>query len=313
MRLPGVVFAGQGVAPATLRDTLAAHRDHWLVSALVEGLGGLPVESLDLADTRVSQPATYVAGLVVAEGRLGWGAPVPMALGHSLGEITALAYAGVLDPREGLELTFSRGRSCYAAQQSRPGAMVAVTGLDLDEVELLRRHVAAERRGVLEIAAVNHRRQVVLSGDTAAVSVVVDRVQGTTGRASVLPIGGAFHSPLMVGALGDWRGVLATLVLSPGVIPVMSSIDARPHEDPEDFRELLATALILPVRWADTLREVRRLGVRALWEAGPGRGLSALGRRSDSVTFIGLEQGRAHRWAEPVRPSAGKALSALEG
>lgn len=307
MRLPGVVFAGQGVAPAAVRDTLAAHRDHWLVSALMEGLGGLSVESLeslDLADTRVSQPATYVAGLVGAEVRLGRGAPVPVVLGHSLGEITALAYAGVLDPREGLELTFSRGRSCHAAQQRRPGAMVAITGLDLDEVELLRRQVVAEHRGVLEIAATNHGLQVVLSGDAAAVSALVDRVRGTTGRAAVLPIGGAFHSPLMVAAAEEWRGALTSLALSPGLIPTMSGIDARLHEDPEDFRELLARALVLPVRWADTLREVVRLGVRALWEAGPGRGLSALGRRGGIVSFVELDQDRARRQMGTARPAA---------
>jgi [acyl-carrier-protein] S-malonyltransferase len=285
-RSPGVAFAGQGVQAEAITATLEGHRDHPLVGMLLARLGLLSVEALDLADTRVSQAATFVAGLAAAHSRFGPAADMPVAVGHSLGEITALAFARAIRPEDGLRLALARGRICHAAQRRRPGAMVAVIGLDHEAVERLRRQVVAEGHGVLEIAGINGRRQIVLSGDRAAVTAVAAHVEGSAARAVQLPIGGAFHSSLMSDALPRWRRALRSVTFVRSEITVVSCIDSRPHREPEAFRELLAAALVMPVRWVDTLDTVRGLGVHQMWEAGPGQVLRSLARRGGAVEFV---------------------------
>lgn len=288
--LPGVAFAGQGVLPSAVTQTLSQHLDHPLVRSLIARMGTSDLAGWDLTDTRVSQPATYVAGLVAAEACLGATAAVPAVVGHSLGEITALAYAGVLDVEDGLDLTVVRGRLCHEVQRGRPGAMAALTGLEMGAVEWLRRQVVARCGGILDVAAVNERRQVVLSGDCRSVACLVELVEQTRGRAVVLPIGGAFHSPIMVEALPQWQDIVERTRFSPPRTRMVSCIDGAWHDSAEDFRDLLATALVLPVRWLDALEAVGRLGVRRLWEAGPGQGLRRLGRRSEVVEFVDCPQ-----------------------
>ncbi len=290
--VPGVVFAGQGSAPSAVLNSLAAHRDHWLVREFAERLPCSIVDGLDLADTRVAQPATYVAGLVAALVSLPEREAVPLAVGHSLGELTALAYAGVLTPLDGLRLAFERGEICHAVHRRRPGAMAALHGLAPDDAEWLRRQVVAETGGVLDVAAVNGPRQMVLAGDRAAVHALVKRYRSTArGGAVVLSIGGGFHSALMVDALPRWGEALRSLRLEVGRTTVVSCIDGRVHEDPEDFRELLLRALVLPVRWGDVLTEAARIGARTLWEAGPGRSLQRLARGSGEVDFLDSPSG----------------------
>lgn len=285
--VPGVVFAGQGASPGAIRESLAAHRDHWLVQELGERLHTPAVGALDLTDTRVAQPATYVAGLVAALTSLPDPAAVPVASGHSLGELTALAYAGVLTPHDGLRLAFRRGEICHAVHRRRPGAMAALRVSEPEGAEWLRRQAVAETGGVLDVAAVNGPQQVVLAGDRSAVEALVRRHRGGGECAVVLPIGGGFHSSLMVEAVPRWRETLSPVRLCGSSTAVVSCIDGRVHEDPEDFRELLLRALVLPVRWCDVLDETARLGVRSLWEAGPGRALQRLARDSDVVDFVG--------------------------
>ena len=209
-----------------------------------------------------------------------------MVVGHSLGEITALAYAGVVSPEDGLRIALERGEICHGVQDRRPGAMAAVTNLDLDGVEWLRRQVVAQGHGVLEVAGVNGRRQVVLSGDCAAVAALVECAEETSGRVTVLPINGAFHSPLMMDVLPSWRRFPTSVPFARSTTTVISCIDCRPHSDPADFRELLVRALVLPVRWVDTLAAVRQFGVRSMWEAGPGRVLRTLGKHSKVLEFV---------------------------
>ncbi|WP_160148796.1 ACP S-malonyltransferase [Amycolatopsis alkalitolerans] len=291
--LPGVAFAGQGVRPEVVLESLRRHGAHPLVPALLDALRAPTLEALDLTDTRVVQPAIYVAGLAAAEARFGPAAEVPLVAGHSLGELAALAYAGVVGAEDGLRLALARGRLCQAVQRKRPGAMAAVVGLEPVAVEWLRRQVVAERPGVLEIAAVNGQRQVVLSGDRASVALAVARVADTAARAVELPIGGAFHSPLMIGALPGWRAALRAATFSPCRTRVVSCVDAEQHDDPADLRELLAKALMLPVRWADTVETVRRLGVCELWDAGPGTVPRAPGRRGHAAAVSAVGGGES--------------------
>lgn len=283
---PGIAFAGQGVQADAVTATLQAHREHPLVEEMLAGLGSSSVDALDLADIRASTAATYVAGLVAAYSRFGPAADVPVVVGHSLGEITALVYARAIRPLDGLRLAMARGRICHAEQFRRPGAMIAVIGLDLAAVDRLRRQVSADGHGVLEVAGINGSRQIVLSGEPAAVASVAARIEGSSARGVLLPISGGFHSSLMAGALPRWRRELRSLDIRPSEVTVVSCIDSRPHRDPEAFRALLESALVRPVLWVDTLKAVRGLGVEQLWEAGPGRVLRSLARRGCAVEFV---------------------------
>jgi [acyl-carrier-protein] S-malonyltransferase len=293
-----VAFPGQGVAQPAVRVTLRRHDRHPLVRRLA-GIVGDDWEQLDLLDTRNSQPCTFVAGLVAAQAvdidR------VPITMGHSLGEITALAFAGVVSSEAGLELVRRRGEACQAVQSRHPGAMAAVMGLEPMVVEWLRRRAGARSGGVLDVAAVNGPRQIILSGHRQAVDEVVRLVGEHQGLAQVLPIGGAFHCGLMDDALAPFGDAVAQVTLSDPLVSVLSTVDCQVHLRGEDFRPLLVQALVLPVRWHEALCVVRERGIERGWDAGPGETLAKLGRRTKLVQFVD------HPTAKVEREGAGLA------
>ncbi|NUU24695.1 MAG: ACP S-malonyltransferase [Streptomycetaceae bacterium] len=284
----GIAFPGQGVRAHMLLLALRTHAGHPLVARLSETFGVPDPEALDLADTAVVQPATFAAGIAAAEAAFGPDHRPPVALGHSLGELTAAAYAGFLGVDEGFELAVERGRLCREQSLRRPGAMVAIVGADAGELEWLRRSVLAERGGILDIAGLNSARQTVLSGTPDAVTAAVRVAEGQCLRAEVLPIPGGFHSPLMSDAVPAWHHRLQAADFRPGATRFVSAIDARPHTDPDLVREQLVRGLVLPVRWLEAVRTVRDLGVSGLVDAGPGTTLLKLGRRDRYLGYRGL-------------------------
>ncbi|WP_439680658.1 ACP S-malonyltransferase [Embleya sp. MST-111070] len=298
----GLAFPGQGTRAATLAAALHTHRRHPLVVRLLDTFDAVDPDALDLADTAVNQPAVYAAGIAAVEAAFGPGVRPAVAVGHSLGELTAAACAGFLDTRDAFDLALARGALCRTQNLRRPGAMVAVVGAGPTDIEWLRRRVLAERGGILEVAGLNSARQVVLSGDPAAVDEAVRMAAELCLRAEPLPIAGGFHSPLMMDAVPHWRARLAAVHFCPGAARFVSAIDARAHTDPDDVRERLAQGLVLPVRWHEALRAVRESGVPGLIDAGPGDTLLRLGRRDRTMPFVGIGDaasapepaGRAH-------------------
>ena len=282
---PGVAFPGQGTKRAETLAAVATHRDHPLVAEMLDRLGAADESGLDLDDTRVSQPVVYATGIAAADALGLDPAAVPATLGHSLGELTALAFAGVLDPFDGLTLALRRGEICRAQQDRRPGAMVAVMGVDSTGVEWIRRQAIGRGGGVLELAGLNGARQTVLSGDTETVRRAVEVAGEVEALAEVLPIGGSFHSPLMLEAIPVWRAAVEGMEFRPPRTTVFSSIDARPHDVPAELAELLVRALLLPVRWRETVLATKAYGVERLWDAGPGETLHKLGRRDRAISF----------------------------
>lgn len=284
----GIAFPGQGVKADALLPALCAHVRHPLVVRLLETFGVADPAALDLADTAVVQPATFAAGIAAAEAAFGPDHRPPAALGHSLGELTAAAYAGFLGADEGFELAVERGRLCREQGLRRPGAMVAIIGADAAELEWLRRGVLARHGEILDIAGLNSARQTVLSGTPEAVAAALRFAEDQCLRAEVLPIPGGFHSPLMMDAVPAWRRRLEATGFRPGTTRFVSAIDARPHTDPGQVREQLVRGLVLPVRWQEAVRTVRDLGVPGLVDAGPGTTLLKLGRRDRTLGFTGL-------------------------
>ncbi|MBV9161222.1 MAG: ACP S-malonyltransferase [Pseudonocardiales bacterium] len=284
----GVAFPGQGTKRDAMVDALQRHRKHPLVAEFHAVMGTSDVASLDFEDTAVAQPGTYVTGIAIVEAMFGHLIDVPLVLGHSLGELTAAACAGVIDVWSGFELAVRRGKLCHTHNERRP-AMVAVMGAEPDGIEWLRRQVLAAIGGILEVAGINGRSQTVLSGDSSAVQEMIRLAEDEGLKTGVLPISGPFHSPLMADVIPAWRKALEAVEFREGTGTFVSTIDAQVHCDPLEIRELLVRALLLPVRWREAVHTARQYGALRLWDAGPGDTLHKLGKREKTVEFAPLD------------------------
>ncbi len=263
-----VLFPGQGSQTPGMRDLVAAVRPE-LLQAATDLVGEDPFDRVE-ESTRFAQPAILCASLA------GWARlrdrvdPVALA-GHSLGELSALAAAGALDPVDALRLVVLRGRlMAEAAAASGGGTMLALLGATPAQASAL-----AARHGV-SVANDNAPGQVVLSGapgdlDTARAAALADGL-----RAVPLDVAGAFHSPQMQAAVAPFRAALAEVEFSEPQIPVISCATGAPFADPASE---LADALVGPVRWRDTMTALDAFGARTFVDAGPGRVLAKLAPR----------------------------------
>lgn len=278
-----IAFPGQGGDWNAAIATLAERSDHPLVRAAADRLGTDDWASLDGLDTRNAQPAIYVAGLV------GPGADargVALAVGHSLGEITAAAWAGALDPIAGLDLVVERGALGHRLHAARPGAMAAINRWEAPEVDQLRRAIVAELGGVLEVAVTNSATQLVLSGDEALVDAAVVRANEAGAVARRLPIGGAYHSSLLEPAVAGFRDRLLAAVEADPAVPVVSSTLQRPLTTAAELVDGLAQSLVLAVDWPATIDAVVAAGATRAIEAGPGSTLRRLARFAPALEIV---------------------------
>jgi malonyl CoA-acyl carrier protein transacylase len=283
---PGVAFPGQVTDRRPVDEVLTAHAGHPLVKRLLRDVLGVDdPRRADFADTRAAQPMTYVAGLLSA-ARAAGPHPPPVVLGHSLGEITALAHSGAIGTEEGLGLVAELGRIGERQFRERPSALLAVMGLPADRVELVRRTAVGAVGGALDPSGFNGPRQVVLSGDRETARSAGRIARGMGATVHELAIRGGYHSPLMAGLLPRWRAAVHALTWAPPRIPVLSTVDARVRTAPDGLPELLVDWLVLPVRWVDAMAAADGMGVSALRDAGPGRVLRKLGRRIGAPRFV---------------------------
>jgi [acyl-carrier-protein] S-malonyltransferase len=282
-----LMFPGQGIAPAAIADTLTACGSAPMAVRLGRYLGSTDWGQLDYADTRVLQPAMFTASLCRA--RLMAPEGVSVALGHSLGEITALAYAGALTEAAAFELVVRRAEFCHEENLKFPGRMVALIGADAARAEWLRRQAAARTGQVIEVAAWNNSSQVVLSGAPGAVDQLVSLAGEEGVIAAPLPIAGAFHSPLMSGAAERFAAYLRDVPVCPAAVETFSTILCRPLRTPEDARLALVMGLVVPVRWAESLRILLSRGVPRGYETGPGVTLTKISKRVGGAAVRSLE------------------------
>lgn len=294
MAREAVAFPGQGVDPVDLARILDEHADEEPVARLRALLGGDDWRGLDLTDTRVAQPAILTAGLVAAGSQVE-AASVEAVVGHSFGEITALAFAGALEPAEAIELVRTRAELCHAEHERRPGRMIVVMRLDDVTLEWVRRRAIAEAGGSLEVAVVNGPGQVVLSGDEATAAAAVAAATALDGVARPLAIGGAYHSPLLAGAVDAFTEAVAEALAGPPRVPLVSCTTQDVLTDVDAVAASLGRALVLPVRWEATMAAVAALGVDRIVDAGPGRTLVNLARHTPTIAFRGLSPERPRR------------------
>jgi [acyl-carrier-protein] S-malonyltransferase len=297
---PAIVFPGQGAQTVGMAGDWveACPRAVALFEQAADILGydllaicrQGPAEKLNT--TAVSQPAilvTSLAALEVLRGREGNPlADARITAGLSLGEYTALVFAGALDFADAVRLVDVRGRAMQQCAEQRPGAMLAVLGMDREPLAKL----CDEARGgdVLEIANVLCPGNIVASGSADACRRLEAAALAAGAMKCVpLEVAGAFHTSLMQPAVERLTEALATAAFRPPRIPVVSNVDARPHTDPGEIRGLLARQVVGVVEWNASMAYVLSTGVRSVWEVGPGRVLRGLMKRIDrSVACSGV-------------------------
>jgi [acyl-carrier-protein] S-malonyltransferase len=283
------LFPGQGAQAVgmgkQLCETVPAARRLFDEAAQILGydLAALcftgPAEKLN--STVISQPALYVASLAALES-LKINEPESVSAcaataGLSLGEYTALVFAGALSFADGLRLVQKRGEAMQAAADVTPSGMVSVIGMDQAKVEEL--CVAGRAHGTLEIANLLCPGNIALSGTLAACEAAAKLAEEMGGRAIRLAVAGAFHTNLMKPADEKLAEALADVSLQTPRIPVWSNVDARPHTDPGEIRGLLIRQVLNPVLWEQTMRNLLAAGFDKFYEIGPGRVLAGLLKR----------------------------------
>jgi [acyl-carrier-protein] S-malonyltransferase len=283
------LFPGQGAQTVgmgrQLRETLPAARRLYDEAAAVLGYdlaavcANGPVDRLNATD--VSQPAIFVTSLAALEAlRQSDAAAVSActaAAGLSLGEYTALVFAGALSFRDGLRVVQRRGQAMQAAADATPGGMVSVLGLEQRQVEEI--CAAARGSGTLEVANLLCPGNIAVSGGRDACDTLQRLAEERGGRTVRLAVAGAFHTALMKPADRALAEALNEVELRPPTVPVWSNVDARPHTDAGEIRQLLVRQVLQPVLWEQTLRNLLADGCDRFYEIGPGRVLAGLLKR----------------------------------
>lgn len=249
-----------------------------------------PKETLD--DTVNTQPAIFVTSLAVLEivrSEAGLTAPA-MVAGHSLGELTALVASGAMPFDAGLRLVRERGRLMKLAGEQNPGGMAAVLKLDDATVEQACKEASSETDKAVQIANYNSPGQVVISGDSEALSRAIQLLQERGGRRIIrLAVSIAAHSPLMATVVGDFRAAVDATPIDLPQVPVVANISARPLLGVDEIRDELAGQLTWPVRWTASMQWMIEQGVGRFVEIGPKDVLSKLVKRIDrGVEAIGV-------------------------
>lgn len=234
-----------------------------------------------LKETKVTQPAIFLHSVISYE--LAQQSTPSMAAGHSLGEFSALTAMGALSFEDGLRLVTKRAQAMQAACDVAKGTMAAVLGLADDVVE----NSCANLEGVVVAANYNCPGQLVISGEFAAVEAACETLKAAGARrALLLPVGGAFHSPLMEPArekLAD--AILSTTIHTP-TCPIYQNVTAAPTQDAAIIKENLIAQLTGPVKWTQTIQQMRNDGATLFTEYGPGKVLQGLVRKIDLAAEV---------------------------
>lgn len=238
-----------------------------------------PKEKLD--STAVSQPALYVTSLAALES-LKESEPEAVeecraTAGLSLGEYTALVFAGAMTFEDGLQVVQRRGEAMQAASDATPSGMVSILAIDRAEVEELVQE--ARKTGTIEVANLLCPGNTVVSGEKAACDKMEELAAEKRAKTIRLAVAGAFHTSLMKPADEALAEALSKVTIQEPRIPVWSNVDAQPHTSPDEIRSLLIQQVLSPVRWEETMRGMLTEGCETFYEIGPGPTLTGLLKR----------------------------------
>lgn len=235
----------------------------------------------DLKQTKVTQPAIFLHSVLLAKCAPDF-AP-DMVAGHSLGEFSALVAAGAMDFEDGLRLVSIRAQAMQKACEAVPGTMAAVLALPAETVE----EICASCEGVVVAANYNCDGQIVISGEKEAVEAACVRMkEAGAKRALPLPVGGAFHSPLMEPARAELAEGIEKAVFRTPVCPIYQNVTALASSDPAEIKVNLLAQLTSPVRWTQSVRNMIADGADHFIELGPGKVLQGLVAKIASSPLI---------------------------
>ncbi|QQQ26774.1 ACP S-malonyltransferase [Chryseobacterium indoltheticum] len=232
----------------------------------------------DLKKTEVTQPSIFIHSVAALKAVNGLGAE--MVAGHSLGEFSALVANGVLSFDDGLKLVSERAKAMQAACDANPSSMAAILGLDDAKVE----EICASISGVVVPANYNCPGQLVISGETVAVEeACVKLKEAGAKRALLLPVNGAFHSPLMQPAQERLAAAIENTKFRKATIPVYQNITTTAVTDPDQIKANLIAQLTGPVKWTQSVQNMIKDGATNFVEVGPGKTLQGLIKKIDSA------------------------------
>lgn len=225
----------------------------------------------DLKQTKVTQPAVFLHSVILAKCSPDF--KPDMVAGHSLGEFSALTAAGALDFEDGLRLVSIRAHAMQKACEANPGTMAAILALPAETIEA----VCAEVDGIVVPANYNCEGQIVISGAVDAVAEASEKLKAAGAkRALILPVGGAFHSPLMQPAAEELAAGIESVEFKTPVCPVYQNVTALPTTDPAEIKKNLLAQLTAPVRWTQSVMNMVEDGAASFTESGPGKVLQGL-------------------------------------
>ena len=226
----------------------------------------------DLKKTEVTQPAIFIYSVAALKTALNGVAP-EMVAGHSLGEFSALVANGVLSFEDGLKLVSARAKAMQEACNANPSSMAAILGLADDVVE----RICEETPGIVVPANYNCPGQLVISGETAAVELACQNMKDAGAkRALMLPVNGAFHSPLMMPAQEKLAAAIHNTKFYKPTMPVYQNITTTAVFDPEEIKLNLIAQLTGPVKWTQSVQNMIQKGATSFVEVGPGKTLQGL-------------------------------------
>lgn len=287
-----IVFPGQGSQHAGMLDAAPETDGFERLLDAAEALSDIELGAIsvlgsdeDLSDTRVAQPLLYLTDWAWGTALLDSGLQPDGAAGHSLGELAALAIAGVYSVEAGLELVVERSKLMATQTAGDLGSMAAVIGLDASTVSACLNGIDS-----VWVANDNSDSQIVISGLDASVEAA-SLVLSEAGARRIIPlkVSGAFHTPLMEPAAHAFAETLRGADFSDAVFPVYQNADPRPTTDAETIRERLIRQMTSPVMWTDTMAQMTADGPIHLIEAGPGNVLTGLAKRIESVRARAVE------------------------
>lgn len=242
----------------------------------------------DLKQTKVTQPAVFLHSVISALC-MGEEFRSAMVAGHSLGEMSALVAAEALSFEDGLRLVHRRALAMQKACEAAPGTMAAIIALPDDVVEAVCAEVSTEGQ-VVVAANYNCPGQLVISGHVEAINAACEKLkEAGAKRALVLPVSGAFHSPLMQAAKDELAAAIEQTVFNTPICPVYQNVDALPHTNPEEIKQNLIAQLTSSVRWTKSVERMIADGADDFTECGPGKALQGMIAKIDrNVTVHGI-------------------------
>ena len=239
----------------------------------------------ELKETKVTQPAVFLHSVAVALTTEVF-AP-DMVAGHSLGELSALVAAKVISFEDGLNIVSKRAQAMQKACELKAGSMAAILALEDNIVET----ICKETPGIVVAANYNCPGQLVISGEANAVNVACEALkEAGAKRALILPVGGAFHSPLMDPAKEELAEVINSTEFKEPICPVYQNVNAQPVKNPEIIKQNLISQLTAPVRWTQIVKNMLSDGASVFTEMGPGKTLQGLVKKVDrQIETVGVQ------------------------